>query len=49
MKSIQRLRRTIAVGAALALLLLPIAALAELAKWDQARVTQTAEQFADAM
>ena len=49
MESIQRLRRIIAVGAALALLLLPAAALAELAKWDQARVTQIAEEFADAM
>ncbi len=49
MESIQRLRRTIAVGAALSFLLLPTAALAELAKWDQARVTQTAEEFADAM
>jgi len=49
MESIQRLRRTIALGAALALLLLPTAALAELAKWDQARVTQIAEEFAGAM
>jgi hypothetical protein len=49
MESIQRLRRTIAVSAALALLLLPSAALAELAKWDQARVTQIAEEFAGAM
>ena len=49
MESIQRLRRTIAVGAALALLLLPTAAFAELAKWDQARVTQIAEEFAGAM
>ena len=49
MESIQRLRRTIALGAALALLLLPTAALAELAKWDQARVTQIAEEFEVAM
>ena len=49
MESIQRLRRTIAVGAALSFLLLPAAALAELANWDQARVTQTAEEFATAM
>jgi hypothetical protein len=49
MESIQRLRRTIAVGAALSFLLLPTAALAELAKWDQARVTQTADEFAAAM
>jgi hypothetical protein len=49
MESIQRLRRTIAIGAALALLLLPTAAFAELANWDQARVTQNAEKFADAM
>ena len=49
MESIQRLRRIVAFGAALALLLLPTAALAELAKWDQARVTQIAEDFAGAM
>jgi hypothetical protein len=49
MEPIQRLRRTIAIGAALALLLLPTAAFAELAEWDQARVTQIAAEFADAM
>jgi hypothetical protein len=49
MRSTQSLHRIIAVGAALALLLLPTAALGELAKWDQARVTQIAEEFADAM
>jgi len=49
MESIRRLRKITAVGATLALLLLPTAALAELAKWDQARVTQIAEEFAGAM
>ena len=49
MESIQRLRRTTAFVAALAFLLLPTAAFAELAKWDQARVTQIAEEFADAI
>jgi hypothetical protein len=49
MESIRRLRGITAVGATLALLLLPTAALAELATWDQARVTQIAEEFAGAM
>ena len=49
MGSIQRLRAMMAVGSALVLLLLPTAALGELAKWDQARVTQIAEELAAAM
>ena len=49
MVSIQRFRGIAAVGAALALLLLPTAALAELATWNQERVTQIAEEFAGAM
>jgi len=49
MESIQRLRRITAVGAALALLLLPALAFAELAKWDQARVTEIAEELAPAI
>ena len=49
MESIQGLRRIIALGAAAALLLLPTVALAELAAWDQGRVTQIAEEFAAAM
>jgi len=44
-----RLHRITAVGLILALLLLPTAALTELAKWDQERVTQIAEEFAGAM
>jgi hypothetical protein len=38
-----------AIVAALAFLLLPSVALGELAEWDQARVTQIAEQLAAAM
>jgi len=49
MESIRRLRGITAVGTILALLLLPTAALAELAAWDQERVTQIAEEFAGAM
>jgi hypothetical protein len=49
MFSIRRLRGITAAGAALALLLLPTAALGELAEWDQARVTQYAEEYAQAM
>jgi hypothetical protein len=49
MESIRRLRGITAIGAALAFLLLPTAALGELAKWDQARVTQIAEELAGAM
>ena len=49
MESIRRLRGITAVCATLALLLLPAAALAELAKWDQERVTQTAEEFASSL
>lgn len=49
MESIREFRATAAVSAILALLLVGTAALAELAKWDQARVTQIAEEFAKAM
>ena len=49
MESIRKLRRISALCATLALLILPAAALAELAKWDQERVTQTAEEFASSM
>jgi hypothetical protein len=49
MESIRRLRGLTAAGAALALLLLPTVAPAELAKWDQERITQIAEEFAGAM
>ena len=49
MESIRRLRGIPIVAATLALLLLPTASLAELAKWDQDRVTQIAEEFAVAM
>jgi len=49
MVSIRRLRGITAVGAVLALLLLPTAVFAELAKWDQERVTQIAEDFTRAM
>jgi hypothetical protein len=49
MASIRRLRGIAISSAALALLLLPGVALAELAKWDQERVTQTAEEFAAAL
>ena len=49
MESIRRLRGITAVCATLALLLLPAAALAELATWDQERVTQIAEEFAGSM
>jgi len=49
MESIRRLRGMTATAAALALLLLPTVALAELADWDQERVTQIAEEFAGAM
>ena len=49
MESIRRVRGITAVAAALVLLLLPTASLSELAKWDQERVTQIAEEFAVAM
>jgi hypothetical protein len=49
MESVRRIRGITAVAAVLALLLLPTAALAELAAWDQERVTQIAEEFAAAM
>jgi hypothetical protein len=49
MESILRLRGITALCATLALLLLPTAAFAELAKWDQARVTQIAEELAVAL
>ena len=49
MESIREFRGTAAVGAILALLLVGTAALAELAKWDQARVTQIAEEFQKAI
>lgn len=44
-----RLHGIMAVGIILVLLLLPTAALTELATWDQERVTQIAEEFAGAM
>ncbi len=49
MESIRRLRGIAVISAALAFLLLPGVAFAELAKWDQARVTQIAEELVTAM
>jgi 3-hydroxyisobutyrate dehydrogenase-like beta-hydroxyacid dehydrogenase len=49
MESIRRLRGITAVCATLVLLLLPAVTLAELAEWDQERVTQIAEEFAGSM
>jgi hypothetical protein len=49
MESIRRLRGITAIVAGLAFLLLPSVALGELADWDQARVTQIAEDLAAAM
>ena len=49
MESNLRPRGASAVCAAVALLLLPAAGFADLAKWDQARVTQIAEELAAAM
>lgn len=49
MKSIRRVRGITAVAATLVLLLLPTASLSELAKWDQERVTQIAEEFVEAI
>ena len=49
MESIRRLHGIAIFSAALALLLLPGVALAELAKWDQERVTQISEELVTAM
>jgi hypothetical protein len=49
MESIRRLRGIAVISAALAFLLLPGVAFAEPAKWDQARVTQIAEELVTAM
>ena len=49
MESIRRLHGIAIFSAALALLLLPGVALAELAKWDQERVTQISEELVIAM
>ena len=49
MESIRRLRGITTVCAILVLLLLPAVTLAELAEWDQERVTQIAEEFAGSM
>lgn len=49
MESFEGLRRISVACVVAALLLFPAVALAELAKWDQARVAQIAEEFAAAM